>query len=111
MSAHIPGPQLPGAGTPSVTFEQPALQSGISAFLVDLPMGRGAKAHRHPYAETFFVHSGAVDFVVDGTTIHATAGDIVVAQAGETHQFTSVGDVSLAMTCVHASDKMETEWV
>jgi mannose-6-phosphate isomerase-like protein (cupin superfamily) len=34
-----------------------------------------------------------------------------VVQAGETHQFTSVGDVSLAMTCVHASDKMETEWV
>ena len=111
MSAHIASSQLPGAGTPSVTFEQPTLKSGISAFLVDLPKGRGPKAHRHPYAETFFVHSGTVDFVVDGTPITATAGDVVVVQAGEAHQFTSVGDVSLAMTCVHASDKMQTEWV
>jgi mannose-6-phosphate isomerase-like protein (cupin superfamily) len=111
MSAHIPASALPGAGTPSATFEQPDLDSGISAFIVDLPKGRGPKAHRHPYAETFFVHSGAADFLVNGTVIRATVGDVVVVQAGEVHQFTSVGEVSLAMTCVHASNKMETEWI
>jgi quercetin dioxygenase-like cupin family protein len=111
MSAHIQYEQIPGAGTSSATFEQPELGSGISAFLVNIPTGRGPKAHKHPYAETFFIHSGVAEFVVDGLAHKANAGDIVVVHAGEVHQFTSVGDMPLAMTCVHASDKMETEWL
>lgn len=111
MSFHIPRSELPGAGTPSVTFEQPPLRSGISAFIVDIPKGRGPRPHKHPYAETFFLHSGTAEFLVDGTTIVATAGDVVVVQAGEVHQFMSVGDVPLSMICVHAAEQMETEWV
>lgn len=111
MSANVRSEQVPGAGTSSATFEQPELQSGISAFLVKVTKGRGPKAHKHPYAETFFVHSGVGEFVVNGLAYKATEGDIVVVNAGEAHQFTSIGDVPLAMTCVHASDKMETEWL
>lgn len=111
MSAHIQSEPIPGAGTSSATFEQPGLRSGISAFLVKIPKGRGPKGHKHPYAETFFVHSGVGEFVVNGLVHKADAGDIVAVNAGEVHQFTSVGEVPLAMTCIHTSDKMETEWL
>jgi len=111
MSAIVHKQDLDGSGTSSVRFEHPELKSGISAFLVDVPKGRGPKAHAHPYAETFFIHSGRGEFTVDGKGLMGEEGDVVVVHPGEAHQFVSVGDEPLRMTCIHASDEMRTDWV
>jgi quercetin dioxygenase-like cupin family protein len=110
MTAFIGKSDLPGTGSGSVRFEIPNLHAGVSMFLVDVPPGKGPGPHRHPYPETFVVQSGAVRFVVDGKTIDATEGDIVIVHPGETHQFTNRGEQHLRMTCIHAADRMETDW-
>jgi quercetin dioxygenase-like cupin family protein len=110
MTAFIAKKDLPGAGTGSIRFEQPDLHSGLSMFLVDVAPGKGPAAHRHPYPETFVVHAGNVRFVVDGNSIDAAEGDIVIVHAEQTHQFTNSGEQHLRMTCIHAADKMETDW-
>ncbi len=68
--------ELPGR------FEGADHGAGVSFFLARTPPGRGPSLHRHPYEETFVVHEGRLNFTVDGETIEAGAGQIVIDVAG-----------------------------
>jgi mannose-6-phosphate isomerase-like protein (cupin superfamily) len=82
----------------------------VSFFLNHTPPGRGAGAHRHPYAEVFVVHDGEATFVVDGVPIVARGGQVVVVPAGATHGFTNTSPATLEMTSIHPAAVMVTEW-
>jgi len=57
------------------------------------PNGFVAMAHMHPYqTETFEIVSGSVGFKVDGETVTAEAGDVVVVEPGQGHKFWNAGD-------------------
>ena len=90
-------------------FEGADHGSGVSFFLARTPPGRGPRLHRHPYEETFVVHEGRIDFTVDGQTIEANAGQIVIAPPGSAHKFVNVGDAPAHMTNIHPRPRMSQE--
>jgi mannose-6-phosphate isomerase-like protein (cupin superfamily) len=81
----------------------------VTFFIVRTPPGRGPNLHRHPYEETFVVEQGSAIFTVDGETIEAQAGQIVVVPAGAAHKFVSSGDGPLHQLGIHASDRLIQE--
>ena len=78
---------------------------------VDAPPGRGPALHHHPYIETFLVQRGRARFSVDGRTIEAAAGDVVVAPAGAVHGFTTLEPDGARMVNIHSAGRFETTWV
>ena len=84
---------------------------GLSFILVSGAPGSGPRLHRHPYAEVFVVQSGRATFTVDGETLEAVAGQVVVVQPGQAHTFVNSGDGPLCQIDIHASARFVTEWL
>ncbi|QQQ79651.1 cupin domain-containing protein [Actinosynnema sp. CA-299493] len=82
-----------------------------SAFIVDVPVGRGPGLHTHPYDEIFVVVEGTVRLEADGETVEATPEEICVVRAGVPHAFTNVGPGRARMVNVHAAADVSTEFV
>jgi quercetin dioxygenase-like cupin family protein len=101
---------LPGSDTAS-RFEGKDYGSTVSFFLTHHPPGSGPALHRHPYEETFIVEEGSATFTVNGETVEARAGQIVVVPAGAAHGFVNSGDGVLRQVSIHPSDHMVQEWV
>jgi mannose-6-phosphate isomerase-like protein (cupin superfamily) len=102
-----------GELTPSpggtVTFERDPYGSGVSFFLVDNEPGNGPDLHRHPYSETWIVHSGQ-GAVHRGRRGHRGGpGRHPGRGAGDSHKFKNVGTGRLDVVCIHASPKMIQE--
>lgn len=72
--------------------------------------GAGAKAHRHPYPETFVVRQGLVRFTIGEETLVCGAGQIVVVPAGVTHAFCNHGPGVLEMIDIHENGAFDTVW-
>jgi quercetin dioxygenase-like cupin family protein len=87
-------------------FEGGPYGADLSLFLVDSEPGQGPDVHRHPYAEVLVVRRGHVQLTVDGTTLAAEAGDIVVVEAGTAHGFVNAGPGPLEMITIHAAGGM-----
>lgn len=85
--------------------------SPVSFFVTAHPPGRRVPLHRHPYAETFIVQAGVATFTVDGETIEAPAGRIVVVPAGAAHGFANNGHDVLRQVSIHPSDHVIQEWL
>lgn len=104
-----------GELTPSpggtVTFEGQPYGSEVSFFLVNSEPGAGPDLHRHPYSETWIVHQGRARITVNGETVEASPGDIVVVPANTPHKFKNVGEGRLEITCIHASPTFIQEWL
>jgi mannose-6-phosphate isomerase-like protein (cupin superfamily) len=83
----------------------------VSFFLNHTPPGRSVGAHRHPYGEVFVLREGEGTFVVDGETVVAQGGQVVVVPPGATHAFRNSGARTLEMTSIHAAAEMVTEWL
>src|SRR4051794_37288231 len=100
-------------GTTAERFDGTAHGGGIplSFFLNHTPPGRGVDAHRHPYGEVFVLHDGEATVVVDGVTVVAHGGQVVVVPPGATHSFRNTGECTLEMTSLHAAAEMVTEWL
>ncbi len=84
---------------------------GLCFILVNGSPGTGPRLHRHPYAEVFVLQEGRARFTVDGKTIDAVAGQVVVVQPGEAHTFVNSGDGLLRQIDIHATDHFITEWL
>ena len=54
---------------------------------------------------------GEATFTVDGQTIEARAGQVVVVQPGEAHTFVNTGSGPLKQIDIHASERFITEWL
>ena len=85
--------------------------AGVSFFVSEFDPGGGPGLHRHPYEETFVLQEGSVTFEVDGETLEAHAGEIVVVPAGAVHRFTASGDGALRFVSIHPSPEMIQELV
>ncbi|HUZ03006.1 MAG TPA: cupin domain-containing protein [Thermomicrobiaceae bacterium] len=84
---------------------------GVTFILVNGAPGSGPRLHRHPYAEVFVIQEGQATFTVDGRTLEATAGQVVVVQPGEAHRFVNSGSGPLRQIDIHASPRFITEWL
>src|SRR3954447_11249720 len=108
------------AGTTAERFDGAAHGGGVAArggggavsfSPTPPPPGGGTGPHRHPYAEVFAIRDGEAAFVVDGATLAARGGQVVVVPAGATHAFTNSGECTLDMTSIHPAAEMITEWI
>jgi quercetin dioxygenase-like cupin family protein len=84
---------------------------GVSFFLNHMEPGRTVSPHRHPYPEVFVLQDGEATFTVDGATLVARGGQVVVVPAGATHGFRNTGSSTLEMSSIHPAAEIETEWV
>lgn len=91
---------------------QDIASGGVSVIWVDaMPPGGGPKPHRHAYPETFVVIEGNATFTVDGETMQAKAGNVIVVPAGVVHAFVNAGPGVLRQVDIHATDRIVTEWM
>ena len=94
------------AGRGVARFEGADHGSSVSFFVGAFEPGGGPPLHTHPYDETFVILEGTVTFEVDGETIDAAAGQILVVPAGAVHRFTATGDRPLRQVDVHPAPRM-----
>src|SRR4051812_5058405 len=92
-------------------FEGADHGSDVSVIFVDAPPGRGPALHSHPYIETFVIQAGRVRFSVDGRTIDAAAGDVVVAPAGAARGCTPLEPDGARMVTIHSAERFVTTGV
>jgi mannose-6-phosphate isomerase-like protein (cupin superfamily) len=85
--------------------------AAVSFFLIDSDRGGGPDLHTHPYAEVFVIHEGEVTFTAGDETIQAKAGQIVVVPAETPHTYTNSGAGRTRHIDIHASGRMQTEWL
>jgi mannose-6-phosphate isomerase-like protein (cupin superfamily) len=90
----------------TVRFEGETYGSGVSFFLVNNEPGRGPDLHKHPYSETWIVHSGKACITADGQEIVVGPGDIIVAGPETPHKFKNIGTERLEIICIHSSPRM-----
>jgi quercetin dioxygenase-like cupin family protein len=83
----------------------------VSFFVTNHPPGEGPDAHRHPYEETLVIYDGSVVFEVEGETVEAHAGQVVVVPAGAVHRFKAAGKAGARQVNIHPVAAMVTEWV
>lgn len=103
-------------GPRNARFEGAETGAGVSFFLVDNEPGDGPKLHRHPYPETWIVRSGHGVFHVEEVgkppqEVEARAGDVVVVGPDTAHRFRNLGPDRLELVCIHAADRMVTDWL
>ena len=103
--------ERPPGSLAAVAFEGERYGAGVSYFRGELPPGKGPGLHRHPYPETCIVLAGRAEMVVDGVGLVASAGETVVIAAAAPHKFTAIGDETLEMIAIHASDRIVIEWL
>lgn len=93
----------------TVRFEGRELGGPVSLFLVDAPPGHGSALHVHPYAETWVVRKGEVEFTVGEARTRALPGDIVVAAAHVPHRFENIGTERLEIVCIHPDETIRQQ--
>jgi mannose-6-phosphate isomerase-like protein (cupin superfamily) len=95
-------------GGRTARFEGHAHDAKVSFFVVNGVEGDGPDLHRHPYEETFVILDGSATFTVDGETLEAAAGTILVVPPGAPHKFV-VGRHGLRSVNIHSRDRMSQE--
>lgn len=94
------------------TFEGYLHGSGVSIIRSDgQAPGSGPRLHRHPYGETFVIHSGRALFTVGDEQIVAGGGQLLVVPALIAHRFEVLDGGSYVATHIHANDRFVTEWL
>jgi quercetin dioxygenase-like cupin family protein len=102
--AHRKEPQMIRAGDTienpitgeRVTFLETSAETDGELVLIETtvaPNGFVAAEHIHPHqSERFEVLEGVVEFKLDGEVVVARAGDVVMVEAGASHQFRNIGE-------------------
>ena len=105
--------ELPLRGETARVFEGSEYSETNVSFLLinDAPPGSGPSLHSHPYEEIFVIQAGQATFTVGEATLEATAGQIVIAPAGEPHKFINSGTALLRSINIHPVSRMITEWL
>ena len=94
------------------TFEGYLHGSQVSVILSDGPApGTGPRLHRHPYDETFVIHSGRALFTVGDEQLVAAGGQVLVVPAMIAHRFEVLDGGRYVATHIHAHDRFVTEWL
>ena len=73
--------------------------------------GSGPRLHRHPYTETFLIHSGRALFTVGDDQVVGVGGQVLVVPALIAHRFEVLDGGTYEATHIHANDRFVTEWL
>lgn len=76
-----------------------------------VPAGSESNPHIHEHQEeSFFVHEGSGEIVVDGVAVPVRPGSLVVIAPGELHQLRATGSSTLRVLCTVAPPFSEDEF-
>ena len=92
-----------------IEFEGAGYGSGVSFYITENEQGAGPGLHRHPYPETFILLEGNAAFTVDGKSIAAATGSVIVVPANTPHRFVNAGPGSLHIISIHPSSRFQQE--
>jgi quercetin dioxygenase-like cupin family protein len=107
-STDIPGfENPPGAMVRLINGDEYGL-GNVSLIVSEYPAGADTIRHRHPHISTIVVVEGHGQFTVEGTTVGAGAGDLLVVPANAWHSFRNDGDGVLRIVGAHDSGHHET---
>ena len=73
--------------------------------------GSRPRMHRHPYTETFLIHSGRALFTVDDEQLVGAGGQVLVVPRLVPHRFEVLDGGVYEATHIHASDHFITDWL
>jgi mannose-6-phosphate isomerase-like protein (cupin superfamily) len=104
------GQWQPGGKT-AVEYQGFEHNSQVTLIIEDMPSGGGPRLHKHPYGEVWVVIAGCAAFTDGQRTVEAGVGDVMYVGAETPHKFTSIGEGSLRMVCIHESPKFHTDWL
>ena len=97
--------------TPDTPNEWIMLAS-VAVYVNDHKPGEKTELHTHEEDHILGMRSGRMRWTVDGQTVDAEAGDVIVAPAGIEHGFEVLGDEPVKLLCVEAPnpepDKIES---
>lgn len=74
-------------------------------------VGAGPRLHRHPYTETFLIHSGRALLTVGDEQLVGVGGQVLVVPQLVAHRFEVLDGGVYEATHIHASDRFITEWL
>ena len=74
-------------------------------------VGSGPRLHRHPYSETFLIHSGRALFTVGDEQLVGVGGQVLVVPPLVVHRFEVLDGGTYAATHIHSSDRFITDWL
>jgi mannose-6-phosphate isomerase-like protein (cupin superfamily) len=101
----------PGGGRVQ-QLEGRGCEAGVSLiFTSTAEPGAGPYLHKHPYAETFVIHSGRALFSVGDGELVGSAGQVLVVPGFTPHKFAVIGPETFWSTNIHANDTFVTEWL
>ena len=96
----------------TVKFEGANFDSPVSFFIARNLPGEGPNKHRHPYAETFVILEGEIEFIINGELSLIGPGSITVAPAMAWHEFKNRSDRRSLMVNIHPGTEIIQEmWV
>ena len=96
----------------TVRFEGAEYDSPVSFFIGRNLPGEGASKHRHPYAETFVILEGEIEFIIDGELSLVGPGSITVAPAMAWHEFKNRSDRRCLTVNIHpVPEIIQENWV
>lgn len=80
--------------------------TSVSFFLVNVPTGKGALLHTHPYEEIHIAQAGQARYTVDGESIEVHAGQIVIVPPNTPHGFVNLSEEPFRAIGIHPVGKM-----
>ncbi len=97
-------------GGPDYSSANGAVVEGdkIIVGLMRMPKGSGADAHHHINEQWIYLIQGAIETIVDGTTITAKAGDVVYIPSNAVHSTKVTSDEDVVFfTCKDATASLQ----
>lgn len=73
---------------------------GAAVYVNDHEPDEVADLHTHDEDHVLVMRAGHMRWTVDGQTVDATAGDVILAPAGTEHAFEVLGDEPVKLLCV-----------
>lgn len=87
--------------TPDTPNEWIMLPS-VAVYLNDHQPGETADLHTHEEDHILVMRSGRMRWTVDGQTVEAKAGDVILAPSGIEHAFEVLGDEPVKLLCIES---------
>lgn len=75
---------------------------GVAVYVNDHQPGESADLHTHDEDHILVMRSGRMRWTVDGETVEAEAGDVILAPSGTEHAFEVLGDEPAKLMCIES---------
>lgn len=84
------------------TAEEWIMLPSVAVYVTNHPPGDSAALHTHEEDHILVMRSGRMRWTVDGETVEAEAGDVILAPSGIEHSFEVLGDEPVKLLCVES---------